>query len=82
MKNIKKFEDMKHIKTQELNEDKKLNLSDISDNLSSGETLKLLMEIWNRIPLGTRMNCGGMEREIPKEIRELLDKRGYKIVKK
>jgi len=67
---------------QRLTESENLNISDVSDSLSSGETLKLLMKIWDRIPLGTRMSSGGMEREIPKEIRDLLDKFGYKIVKK
>jgi hypothetical protein len=62
--------------------EKKLNVSDVSDSLTPKETLTLLMKIWERIPLGTRMSCGGMEREIPKEIRELLNKFGYKIVKK
>ena len=49
--------------------------------LSNSETLKLLMVIWERIPLGIRMNNGGMPREIPSEIQRLLDKKGYKIVK-
>lgn len=49
--------------------------------LSDIDTLKLLMEIWERIPLGSRMNEGGMPRTIPLQIRELLNKKGYKIVK-
>ena len=40
------------------------------------------MKVWERIPLGTRMHSGGMEREIPLEIRELLDKFGYELIKK
>jgi hypothetical protein len=79
-----KHEMRKYIDTfkQKLTESENLNISDVSDSLSPKETLTLLMKIWERIPLGTRMSCGGMEREIPKEIRELLDKFGYKIVKK
>jgi hypothetical protein len=73
---------MKENRIKRFNENSELNISDVSDSLSSGETLKLLMKIWDRIPLGTRMSSGGMEREIPKEIRDLLDKFGYKIVKK
>jgi hypothetical protein len=49
--------------------------------LSDYDTLKLLMDIWERIPLGSRMNEGGMSRTIPLQIRELLNKKGYKIIK-
>lgn len=49
--------------------------------LSEPDTLKLLMDIWEKIPLGSRMNEGGMPRTIPLQIRELLNKKGYKIVK-
>jgi hypothetical protein len=73
---------MKETRIKRFNENSELNISDVSDSLSPKETLTLLMKIWERIPLGTRMSCGGMEREIPNEIRELLDKFGYKIVKK
>jgi hypothetical protein len=51
------------------------------NSLSDYEMLKLLMEIWDRIPLGSRMNEGGMPRAIPLQIRDLLNKKGYKIVK-
>jgi len=49
--------------------------------LSDGDALELLMNIWERIPLGSRMNEGGMPRTIPLQIRNLLNKKGYKIVK-
>ena len=49
--------------------------------LSEYDTLKLLMDVWERIPLGIRMNQGGMTREIASEIREQLNRKGYKIVK-
>jgi hypothetical protein len=49
--------------------------------LSDPDTLKLLMDIWGMIPLGSRMNEGGMPRTIPLQIRELLNKKGYKIIK-
>ena len=49
---------------QKLTESKNLNISDVSDSLSPKETLTLLMKIWERIPLGTRMNSGGMERDL------------------
>jgi len=49
--------------------------------LSDGDALELLMDIWERIPLGSRMNEGGMPRTIPLQIRNLLNKKGYKIVK-
>jgi hypothetical protein len=75
------MKDLTHIRRFNESEEN-LNISDVSESLSPKETLTLLMKIWERIPLGTRMNCGGMEREIPKEIRELLEKFGYKIVKK
>lgn len=50
--------------------------------LSPKQTLDVLMKIWERIPLGTRMNSGGSGRDIPEEIRTLLDKLGYQIVHK
>lgn len=50
--------------------------------LSNSDALKLLMDIWEIIPLGSRMNEGGMPRTIPLQIRDLLDKKGYAIVKK
>ena len=50
--------------------------------LSDLDTLKLLMDIWDRIPLGSRMNEGGMPRTIPLQIRDLLNKKGYKIIRK
>ena len=52
-----------------------------NQTLSDGEILKLLMEIWERIPLGSRMNEGGMPRTIPLQIRNLLNKKGYTITK-
>ena len=65
---------------QKLTESKNLNISDVSDSLSPKETLTLLMKIWERIPLGTRMNSGGMERDLsrwkawsPKSARNLRD---------
>ena len=45
------------------------------------DTLKALMDMWEKIPLGVRMNQGGMTRVIALEIREKLNKMGYKIVK-
>jgi hypothetical protein len=39
------------------------------------------MEVWERIPLGSRMNEGGMPRTIPLQIRDILNKKGYKIIK-
>jgi hypothetical protein len=50
--------------------------------LSDIDALKLLMDIWDRIPLGSRMNEGGMPRTIPLQIRDLLNKKGYKIIRK
>ncbi len=50
--------------------------------LSDIDALKLLMNIWDRIPLGSRMNEGGMPRTIPLQIRDLLNKKGYKIIRK
>jgi hypothetical protein len=50
--------------------------------LSDLDTLKLLMDIWDRIPLGSRINEGGMPRTIPLQIRDLLNKKGYKIIRK
>ena len=49
--------------------------------LNDPDTLELLMDIWERIPLGSRMHEGGMPRTIPLQIRELLNRKGYKIVK-
>jgi len=49
--------------------------------LSDIDALKLLMNIWDRIPLGSRMNEGGMPRTIPLQIRDLLNKKGYKIIR-
>jgi hypothetical protein len=49
--------------------------------LSDMDTLKALMDMWEKIPLGVRMNQGGMTRVIAREIREKLNKMGYKIVK-
>ena len=49
--------------------------------LSDGDMLKLLMDILERIPLGSRMNEGGSPEAIPLQIRNLLNKKGYKIVK-
>jgi hypothetical protein len=51
------------------------------DTLNDYDSLKVLMDMWEKIPLGIRMNQGGMRREIPKEIREKLNKMGYKLVK-
>ena len=53
-----------------------------SKPLTKKETLDVLMKVWERIPLGTRMHSGGIEREIPLQIRELLDKFGYELIKK
>jgi len=50
--------------------------------LSDIDALKLLMDIWDRIPLGSRMNEGGMPRTIPLQIRDFLNKKGYKIIRK
>jgi hypothetical protein len=50
--------------------------------LSKQEVLSLLIDIWEKIPLGSRMNEGGMPRTIPLQIRDLLKKKGYEIVKK
>jgi len=55
--------------------------SSLNTPLSDQEALTLLMDIWERIPLGSRMNEGGMTRTIPLQIRNLLNKKGYKIVK-
>lgn len=49
--------------------------------LNDHDTLKLLIDIWERIPLGSRMNEGGMPRVIPQQIRDILNKKGYKIIK-
>jgi len=54
---------------------------DLMQPLSEPDTLKLLMDIWERIPLGVRMNQGGMTRVIALEIRKQLNKKGYKLVK-
>lgn len=54
---------------------------DSLQTLSDYDSLKLLMDIWERIPLGVRMNQGGMTRVIALEIREQLNKKGYKLVK-
>jgi hypothetical protein len=50
-------------------------------HLSDIDALKILMEVWERIPLGSRMNEGGMPRTIPLQIRDILNKKGYKIIK-
>lgn len=50
--------------------------------LSLKEQFLILIKVWERIPLGIRMNNGGMDREIPKELIEKLDRLGYKICKK
>jgi len=47
--------------------------------LSEYDTLKLLMDIWERIPLGVRNHP--VTRDIALEIRTQLNKKGYKIVK-
>ena len=50
-------------------------------HLSDIDALNILMEVWERIPLGSRMNEGGMPRTIPLQIRDILNKKGYKIIK-
>ena len=50
--------------------------------LSPKQTLDVLMKIWERIPRGTRIYRGGNGRDIPEEIRTLLDKMGYQIIHK
>jgi hypothetical protein len=49
--------------------------------LNNYDTLKALMDVWEKVPLGVRMNQGGMTRVIALEIREKLNKMGYKLVK-
>jgi hypothetical protein len=49
--------------------------------LNDPDTLKVLMNMWEKVPLGVRMNQGGMTRVIALEIREKLNKMGYKLVK-
>jgi hypothetical protein len=44
--------------------------------------LAIMIKVWEKIPLGIRMNQGGMDRTIPKEIIEKLDRLGYTIIKK
>jgi hypothetical protein len=54
---------------------------EIDQHFSDPDTLKVLMDVWEKIPLGVRMNQGGMTRVIAKELREKLNKLGYKLVK-
>jgi flavodoxin len=49
--------------------------------LNDQDALVVLMEAWEKIPLGVRMNQGGQTRVIAKEIREKLNNLGYKLVK-
>ena len=51
-------------------------------SLSPKQTLDVLQKVWQKIPLGTRMHGGGNDRDIPLEIRTLLDKMGYQIIHK
>jgi len=52
---------------------------DLMQPLSDYDALKLLMDIWEKIPLGVRNHP--TTRDIALEIRERLNKKGYKLVK-
>lgn len=51
-------------------------------SMSPIQQREALIKAWDKVPLGIRMNQGGMPREIPKELLKVLDNMGYAICHK
>lgn len=51
-------------------------------SMSPIQQRETLIKAWSRVPLGSRMNSGGSDTLIPKELIAILDKMGYEICHK